>query len=149
MMLEETLATIEKRYEELNEPMVQPDVQADLEALQQHAREQSSLEGTVRQYREYKVVQRRLAEAEEMLGDGESSIPRREPAAEEAAGLRQQQQQILETIRISLLPRDPDEERNCIVEIRAAAGGDEAALFAADLYRMYLRYAERRRWKTD
>ena len=149
MMLEETLAAMEKRYDELNELMVQPEVVNDLEALQQYAREQASLADTVRQYREYKDVQRKLAEVEEMLRDQELDAELRELAEEEAATLSQRREQMLEAIRISLLPRDPDEDRNCIVEIRAAAGGEEAALFAADLYRMYQRYAERRRWKTE
>ena len=149
MMLEETLATLEKRYEELNNLMGKPEAAADLETLQQYAREQASLEDTVRQYREYKDVLRQLAEAEELLREEELDSELRELAEEEAATLRQRQEQLVNAIRLGLLPRDPDEERDCIVEIRAAAGGEEAALFAADLYRMYLRYAERRRWKTE
>ncbi len=149
MMLEDTLAAMEKRYDELSELMMQPEVAVDVEALQLYGREQSSLQDTVRQYREYKDVLRHLAELESLLSEPDLDAELRELAEEEATTLRAQRDELLENIRLSLLPEDPDEQRNCIVEIRAAAGGDEAALFAADLYRMYSRYAERKRWKTE
>ncbi len=149
MMLEDTLAAMEKRYDELSELMMQPEVAVDVEALQLYGREQSSLQDTVRQYREYKDVLRHLAESESLLSEPDLDAELRELAEEEATTLRAQRDELLENIRLSLLPEDPDEQRNCIVEIRAAAGGDEAALFAADLYRMYSRYAERKRWKTE
>ncbi|MCL5108912.1 MAG: peptide chain release factor 1 [Chloroflexi bacterium] len=148
-MLEDTLAAMEKRYDELSELMMQPEVAVDVEALQLYGREQSSLQDTVRQYREYKDVLRHLAESESLLSEPDLDAELRELAEEEATTLRAQRDELLENIRLSLLPEDPDEQRNCIVEIRAAAGGDEAALFAADLYRMYSRYAERKRWKTE
>ncbi len=148
-MLTETLETIEQRYEQLNELMAQPEVAADPEALQQYAREQATMAEVVAKYRAYKTTTKALADAEAMLADGALEPELRELAAEEAATLRAQQTQMLDEIRASLLPTDPDEERSCIVEIRAAAGGEEAALFAADLFRMYSRYAERKRWRIE
>ncbi|MHB1416676.1 MAG: peptide chain release factor 1, partial [Chloroflexota bacterium] len=145
----DTLTSIEKRYEELNRLMGQPEVATDVEALQKYAREQSSLQGTVRKFREYKEVAKNLEQAKELLNDGETDPELRQMAEEEVSSLEEQQEQLLEEIKFALLPADPDEERNCIVEIRSAAGGDEAALFAADLYRMYARYAERKGWKTE
>ncbi|MHB9092757.1 MAG: peptide chain release factor 1, partial [Chloroflexota bacterium] len=148
-MITDTLETIEQRYEELNDLMVQPDIVSDLEALQQYAREQSGIADTVRKYRDYKAAAKALAEAEALLADSETDAELHEMALDEATELRERQERILAEIKASLMPVDPDETRNCIVEIRSAAGGEEAALFAADLYRMYLRYAERKRWKTE
>ncbi|MDA8219257.1 MAG: peptide chain release factor 1 [Dehalococcoidales bacterium] len=149
MMIIDTLTSIERRYEELNRLMGQPEVATDVEALQNYAREQSSLQGTVQKFREYKEVAKNLEQAKELLDDGETDPELRQLAEEEVSSLEEQQEHLLEEIKFALLPADPDEERNCIVEIRSAAGGDEAALFAADLYRMYARYAERKGWKTE
>ena len=148
-MMIDTLEKIERRYEELNQLMMQPEVASDREALQAYAREHSSLLGTVHKYAEYKAVMKNLAEAEEMLHEDGIDSDMRQLVEEEVRSLRECRDSLLEEIKVSLVPQDPDEERNCIVEIRAGAGGDEAALFAADLYRMYSRYAERKRWRTE
>ncbi len=148
-MLIETLETVEQRYERLNELMAQPEVAADPEALQQYAREQATIADVVSKYRAYKATAKALADAEAMLADDSLEPDLRELAAEEAETLRERLEQMLNDLRASLLPADPDEERSCIVEIRAAAGGEEAALFAADLFRMYSRYAERKRWRIE
>ena len=148
-MLMDTLQTIEDRYEELNELMGRPEVVSDPEALQRYAREQASMQEIVQKFREYKATAKALADAEAMRDDDALDAELRALADEEAATLREKQSRLMEEIKVSLLPADPDEERNCIVEIRAGAGGEEAALFAADLYRMYTRYAERRHWRTE
>ncbi|KPK21675.1 MAG: peptide chain release factor 1 [Dehalococcoidia bacterium SM23_28_1] len=142
------LASIEKRYEELAQEMARPEVAADFQQLQTLAKEHASLEGIVSLYREYKRVDTALAEARSLAEDS----PDRELAAmarDEAAQLGQQRQRLEDEIRLALLPKDPYDERPVIMEIRAAAGGGEAALFAADLFRMYSRYAERQGWPTE
>lgn len=148
-MLTDTLEALEHRYEELNELMVRPEVVVDPEAIGAYAREQASIEETVRKYREYKAAAKALAEAEALLADAGTDPELRELAKEEAAEARARQERLLEEIKASLIPSDPDEARSCIVEIRAGAGGDEAAIFAADLFRMYSRYAERKRWRIE
>jgi peptide chain release factor 1 len=149
MKMLETLKGMERRYEELNDLMTQPEVVNDFDALQAYAREHSSLAGTVAKYAEYKALANNLLETESMLSEDGLDSEMRELAEEEVKSLRQRQEQLLEEIKLDLLPADPDEARNCIVEIRAGTGGDEAALFAADLYRMYMRYAERKGWRTE
>lgn len=142
------LAGIEKRYEELAQEMARPEVAADFQQLQALAKEHASLEGIVSLYREYKRVDAALAETRSLAEES----PDRELAAmarEEADQLTQEQQRFEEEIRLALLPKDPYDERPVIMEIRAAAGGGEAALFAADLFRMYSRYAERQGWPIE
>jgi len=142
------LAGIEKRYEELAQEMARPEVAADFQQLQALAKEHASLEGIVSLYREYKRVGAALAEARSLAEES----PDREFAAmarEEADQLTQEQRRLEEEIRLALLPKDPYDERPVIMEIRAAAGGGEAALFAADLFRMYSRYAERQGWPIE
>jgi len=142
------LEGIEARYEELAEEMGHPEVAADFQRLQALAKEHASLEGIVSLYREYKQVNAALAEAQSLADDS----PDRELAAmaqDEAAQLSEQRQRLEEEIRRALLPKDPYDERPVIMEIRAAAGGHEAALFAADLFRMYSRYAERQNWPVE
>jgi peptide chain release factor 1 len=142
------LASVEARYEDLLELMAQPDVVSDHSRLQQVAREQRELEELVSAYRTYRSNQRQLEDAQTMLA--ESADPdMRELAQEEVASLREQQAVLEEQIKVLLLPRDPNDSKNVIFEIRQGEGGDEAALFAADLFRMYSRYAERRRWKVE
>jgi len=142
------LAEIEKRYDELTHLMAQPEVATNPEQLAKYAREQIDLEPLVSTYRQYRTVERELAEAEALL-DEESDEAMRRLAREEVETLKDRRQQLAEAIKRLLLPKDPNDERNVIVEIRAAAGGDEAGLFAADLYRMYSRYAQSRGWAVD
>ena len=142
------LEGIERRYEELAQEMARPEVAADFQRLQTLAKEHASLEGIVSLYREHKRVDAALAEARSLAEES----PDRELAAmarDEVAELAQQRQRLEEEARLALLPKDPYDERPVIMEIRAAAGGDEAGLFAGDLFRMYSRYAERRRWPVE
>ena len=144
----EKLAAVETRYDELNELMARPDVATDHVRLQQVAREQRELEDIVAAYRAHKEVERQIAGAQALLDDsGDPEL--RELAQEELEQLRQRRDELDERIKLLLLPRDPNDAKNVIFEIRQGEGGDEAALFAADLYRMYTRYAERHRWDVE
>jgi peptide chain release factor 1 len=144
----EKLAAIAARYDELNELMAQPDVVTDHVRLQQIAREQRELEDIVTKYRAYQNVQRQIDDAQAILDDG-GDPEMRELAQEELDQLRQRRDQIDVQIKLALLPHDPNDAKNAIVEIRQGTGGDEAALFAADLFRMYMRYAERQGWNIE
>jgi peptide chain release factor 1 len=144
----EKLEGIETRYEELAREMAQPEVAGDFQRVQALAKEHASLEGIVSLYREYKEVEAALGEARS-VADETSDQELAAMARDEAAQLAQQQERLEEDIRLALLPKDPYDERPVIMEVRAAAGGGEAALFAADLFRMYSRYAERQRWAID
>ncbi|MBQ2094543.1 MAG: peptide chain release factor 1, partial [Firmicutes bacterium] len=103
----------------------------------------------VKKYQEYKKVQEELASTEEMLNELGSDDEMREMAKEELAELKEKSEQLTEELKIALLPKDPNDDKNVILEVRAGTGGEEAALFGADLLRMYMRYAERRGWKTE
>ena len=113
--------------------------------MRTYGKEQAELEPIVTKFREFKVSQKALEETEALLSDREMA----EMAKEEVASLKTQSEHLMAEIMVLLLPKDPNDEKDVIVEIRAGAGGDEAGLFAADLYRMYSRYAERKRWKTE
>ncbi len=142
------IAGIEKRYDELSELLARPEIVSDLSLLQRYSKEQSTLEDLVANYREYRIVSRSLEDTREMLDNGlDDDLA--ELAREELNVLKDRQARLLEDIKLLLLPKDPNDEKDVIVEIRAGAGGEEAALFASDLYRMYSRYAERKRWSTD
>ena len=142
------LAEVEKRYDELTHLMARPEVATNSEQLAKYAREQIDLEPLVSTYRQYRTVERELAEAQALL-DEEGDEAMRRLAREEVETLKDRREQLAEAIKRLLLPKDPNDERNVIVEIRAAAGGDEAGLFAADLYRMYSRYAQSKNWAVD
>ncbi len=142
------LEMMSRRYDELTELMGRPEVIADLERLQECAREQASIEETVRLYREYRATVDSLRETEALLGDG-ADEELAEMAREEIRVLQAREQDLLAALKAALVPRDPNDEKNVFVEIRAGAGGEEAALFAADLFRMYSRYAERQRWGVE
>jgi peptide chain release factor 1 len=144
----EKLEGIERRYEELAQEMARPEVAADFQRLQTLAKEHATLESIVSLYREYKRVDAALAEARSLADEG-SDPELAALARDEVAQLAQQQQRLEEETRLALLPKDPYDERPVIMEIRAAAGGDEAGLFAGELFRMYSRYAERRRWPVE
>src|SRR4029078_6967313 len=146
--MSEKLAAVEARWEELGELMAQPDVATDHVRLQQIAREQRELEDVVLAFRSYKEVQRQIAEAQALL-EGADDAELRELALEELEQLRRRRDQLDQQIRLLLLPSDPHDEKSVIVEIRQGEGGDEAALFAADLFRMYMRYAEQRSWRVE
>jgi peptide chain release factor 1 len=142
------LASVEARYEELGQLLAAPEVMGNLTLLQQYAREQRELEEVVAAYRAYRQAQTAVDEAQAMFH--ESDDPElRELAHEELAAQRARMEQLEAAIRLLLLPRDPNDSKDVIIEIRQGEGGDEAALFAADLFRMYTRYAELRGWKVD
>lgn len=147
-MLFDKLATVESRYEQLSELMAQPDVVTNPTLLQQYAREQSDLESVVTAFRQYRNTMQALKETQDLLYDG-LDADMRELAQEEMEQLRLQRDTLEEQIKLLLLPRDVNDSRDVIVEIRQGEGGDEAGLFAADLFRMYCRYAESRNWKAE
>mgnify|MGYP001231148501 CR=1 FL=1 len=138
------LEAIEARYEELNELMTT----ASPDQLAGYGRELASIEGVVSLYRSYKAVQRELRDTEAML-HGEQDEELRELAHEELDTLRERANRLEADIKLALIPPDPSDDKSVIVEIRAGAGGDEASIFAADLYRTYSRYAENRRWGVE
>ncbi len=145
----ERLTALEKRYEELTALMADPEVLADPERLQAYAREQASLEDIVVLFREYRTVERQIAETEALLADEDLEPELADLARSELAALRERRERLAADLKEALLPRDPNDSKNVIMEIRAGAGGEEAALFAADLFRMYSRYAERQGWQVD
>ncbi|WP_082232655.1 peptide chain release factor 1 [Halobacillus massiliensis] len=144
----ERLQTLEDRYEKLNELLSDPEVISDTNKLREYSKEQSGLEETVTNYREYKEVAEQLDDAKAMLKDNLDD-DMTEMVKEEISELSQQKTDLEEKLKVLMLPSDPNDDKNVIVEIRGAAGGDEAALFAGDLYRMYARYAESQGWKID
>ena len=147
MDLMDKLASLAQRYEELNRLMAQPEVLEDLSLLQRYGREHAELEEVVRKYQELLDNDRQINEAQEMYESDDPEM--RELAFEELERLKARKEQLLEEVKVSLLPKDIMDEKNAIVTIQAGAGGDEAALFAGELFRMYSRYAEGRRWKVE
>jgi len=144
----EKLATIEARYDELEQLMADPVVARDYEKVAQYARERSELQDVVDVYRTYKAVDEELSGARFILSE-EDDKELREMAQEEVEQLDVRRVQLEAQLKQLLLPKDPRDQRNVIIEIRAGAGGDEAGLFAADLHRMYTRYAEKNKWRAD
>ncbi|HHU86904.1 MAG: peptide chain release factor 1 [Pelotomaculaceae bacterium] len=142
------LDSLEERYEELGNLIGDPEVMAELSRWQQYVKSHSELTGVVETYREYKRVTKEIKEAKTLLNE-ESDGEMRELAQAELDELVQRKADLEQRLKVLLLPRDPNDEKNVIMEIRAGTGGEEAALFAADLFRMYARYAERQGWKTD
>src|SRR4051812_10074852 len=140
-----TLSDIERRYDELEQQMADPSVATDPQRLQDIGRERSELTDVVSTFRELRGTEAAIGETAELSADPEMA----ELAAEEMRSLQDRRDALLNRVKTLLIPRDPNDEKNVIVEIRAGTGGDEAALFAADLFRMYTRYAERNRWKTE
>ncbi len=141
------LDEIERRYDTLIAQMNDPDFSSDYQNYMQAAKGKGEIESVATAYKEYKSTLQDIPVAEEMLGmaDGEE----REYYQAELEGAKTKAVTLEEHIRLLLMPKDPNDDRNVIVEIRAAAGGEEAKLFAFELYRMFIRYAERRKWKTD
>ncbi|WP_141550331.1 peptide chain release factor 1 [Bacillus cereus] len=142
------LQAVENRYEKLNELLSDPEVISDTNKLREYSKEQSDIQETVEVYREYKDVREQLKDAKAMLED-KLDAEMREMVKEEVSELEGQDKMLSERLKILLVPKDPNDDKNVIVEVRGAAGGDEAALFAGDLYRMYSRYAEVQGWKTE
>ena len=141
------LSTVEAQYEELTRRLGTTEVQSDQGEYRKAAKALSELEPLVEKFREYKSVLKDIEGTQEMLSGSEADM--RDLAQEELAPLEAKRDILLGELRILLVPKDPNDEKNVILEIRAGTGGDEAALFAADLFRMYSRYAERQRWKLE
>lgn len=142
------LQAVEDRYERLNELLSDPDIVNDNKKLREYSKEQADIQEMVDVYREYKNVKQQLADTEEMMK--ESLDPEMaEMVKEEFQELKAQIPEYEERLRILLIPKDPNDSKNVIMEIRGAAGGDEANIFAGDLFRMYTRYAETQGWKID
>jgi peptide chain release factor 1 len=141
------LEQMDRRYEVLSTQLSQPEIVNDREKHQKAGKALSDLETPVMKYRELKVVRRGLAEARAMLAESDPEM--RAMAEEEIAQLAPREPALEEEIKVLLLPKDPNDEKNVILEIRAGTGGDEASLFAAEIFRMYQRFAEQHRWKVE
>ena len=141
------LSTIESRYDELMHRLGTSEVQSDRTEYQKAAKALSDMEPLVQKYREYKTVVQDIAGSEELVRGSDAEM--RALAEEELKTLNVRKDALLEEIKILLIPKDPNDEKNVILEIRAGTGGEEAALFAAELFNMYTRYAERQGWKLD
>ena len=138
---------ITEKYDELSRKVSDPDVINNQPEWQKYIKEMGEMEPIVKKYTEYKKAKQDLAEAKEMLEDGDEEM--RELAKMEIGDLEETIANAEDELKVLLLPKDPNDEKNVILEIRAGTGGEEAALFGADLLRMYTRYAERNRWKTE
>ncbi|MHB8597270.1 MAG: peptide chain release factor 1 [Ktedonobacteraceae bacterium] len=147
MDLMDKLASLAQRYEELNNLMARQDVLDDIPLLQRYGREHAELEEVVNMYHELAENDRQIAEAQEMYESDDLEM--RDLAFEEMERLKAHKEQLLDQVKVSLLPRDIMDEKNAIITIQGGAGGDEAALFAGELFRMYSRYADGRRWKVE
>jgi peptide chain release factor 1 len=141
------LDTVERRYTDLLAMLADPTVQGDASEYRKHARALAEIEPLVECYREYKNVQRQLQEAQELVRGADAEM--RELALDEQRQLETRGDALLHQLKVLLVPKDPNDEKNVLLEIRAGTGGDEAALFAGDLFRMYSRYAERQGWRLE
>ncbi|CAG9606691.1 peptide chain release factor 1 [Pseudoneobacillus rhizosphaerae] len=142
------LQSVEDRYERLNELLSDPEIINNNNKLREYSKEQSDISDTVQAYREYKETKEQLKDAKVML-DEKLDPEMREMVKEEVSELQSQLDEIEARLKILLVPKDPNDDKNVIMEVRGAAGGDEAALFAGTLFRMYSRYAEAQGWKID
>ncbi|WP_210142380.1 peptide chain release factor 1 [Staphylococcus sp. GDY8P59P] len=142
------LDIVEERYEQLNEMLSDPEVVNNPDNLRKYSKEQADLQKTVEVYREYKQVKEDVTEIDDMLQETKDD-EEVEMLKDEKQELSQKIPELEEELKFLLIPKDPNDEKDVIVEIRAAAGGDEAAIFAGDLFRMYSRYAEAHSYKTD
>jgi peptide chain release factor 1 len=141
------LASIEAKYEELMASLATQQVQSDANAYRKQAKALSEIEELVQAYREYKDVVRQIVENEDLIKGSDPEM--RDLALEELNDLNVRKERLSDQLKLLLIPKDPNDARNVMLEIRAGTGGEEAALFAADLYRCYTRYAERQGWKTE
>jgi peptide chain release factor 1 len=144
----EKLQSLEDKYQELTEMLSLPEVISDQARFQKYAKAHADLTEIVTAYREYKSVLQQLADTREML-EQDQDEEFRVMLTEELASLQEKQESLEHQLKVLLLPKDPDDDKSVIMEIRAGTGGEEAALFAGDLFRMYSRYAEDKGWKTD
>ena len=144
----ERLSSVEEKYEELNRLLADPEVVADYTKVQQYAKEQSVMREVVELAREYREVMREMAELREMLRS-ENDTEILAMAKQEQSELEEKQEVVEQKLRLALVPKDPNDDKNVIIEIRAGTGGEEAGLFASNLYRMYSRLAQRLSWKLE
>ncbi len=145
----EKLSFIEDRYDELSKKIADPEVISDQATFAKLCKEQSDISPIVEKYREFKTLRQAIEENEELLSDPDTDKELKELAEEEIRESKQKIEQIDGELKILLLPKDPNDDKSVIVEIRGGAGGEEAALFAGDLFRMYTMFAESNRWKTE
>src|SRR5690349_16561496 len=141
------LSAEEKRYEELMHLLGTSEVQSDPSEYRKHAKALAEVEPLVERFREYKIVVRDVAQTEELAAGGDADM--RELAREELKSLVARREALVAELKAMLVPKDPNDAKNVILEIRAGTGGDEAALFAAELFRMYSKFAERQRWRLE
>ena len=142
------LGVLEDKYKDLTEKISDPEIINDQKTWQKFMKEHADLEPIIMKFREYQSVLNSIKDSKEILQE-ESDEELRELAKMELSEMEAQVEPLEAELKILLLPKDPNDEKNVIVEVRGGAGGDEAALFAGDLFRMYSRYAERRRWKIE
>ena len=147
-LLIDKLRTVEARYDELTQQLADPEVVSDSKRYQKTAKAHAELGELVEKFREYKDLERGIADTKAMVRE-ESDVELKSMAEEELAGLEDRLAKCEHELKLLLLPKDPNDERNVIIEIRAGTGGDEAALFVADVFRMYTRYAEAQRWRVE
>lgn len=140
---------IQEKYKELSDKVSDPEIIADQPVWQKHMKEMGEMEPIVNKYKEYKKAEEDLTGAKDMLSEGGLDDEIKELAKMEISDLEDKIEKLSEELKILLLPKDPNDEKNVILEVRAGTGGEEAALFGSDLLRMYMRYAERRRWKAE
>ncbi len=145
----EKLSFIEQQFETLAQRISDPEVIADQETWRKLCKEHSDLTPIVDKYREYKANKTTIEDANIMMDDPDTDKEFKEMLVEEVKEAKANIEKIEEELKILLLPKDPNDDKNVIVEIRGGAGGDEAALFAGDLFRMYSMYADTKRWKTE
>lgn len=148
MTMLDRLESVERRYAELDTLMADPEVSANYTRIQALAKEQASIRTLVDLSRQYRAILRQIAEAQSLMRE-ESDADMAALAREEEQELQADKARVESELRLALIPKDPNDEKNVILEIRAGAGGDEAGLFASDLYRMYTRYAQRNGWHTE
>ena len=141
------LEQLEERYVELENQLALPEIQNDREAYHKASKAHRDLETTVEKFREYKQVEQGIADTKLMLAESDADIVAM--AQEELTALEPRLEEIDAELKLMLLPKDPNDEKNVILEIRAGTGGDEASLFASEVFKMYLRYAEQHRWKVE
>ena len=143
----EKLLTLEQKYEEINTTLMDPEVLSNNLEYQKHSKEQSDLRPIYERIQDYKKVLSEIGDAEDMIKSGDGEL--RDLAREELEELKKRKTALEDELKFMLLPKDPRDDRNVILEIRGGTGGEEAALFAASLFRMYSKYAEARRWKIE
>jgi peptide chain release factor 1 len=141
------LDQIEERYEELGRQLSQPNIVSNQENYRRVSKQHRDMEPTVEKFREYRKLRDGVAEAKAMLGESDAEM--RAMAEEELASLEPHLARVEEELKVLLLPKDPNDEKNVVIELRAGTGGDEASLFVAEMFRMYLRFAEQHKWKVE